>query len=126
MRHSGGLCQAASEILDRSAGIRGNFALCRYFGDRPGTIPGPGERTGLHPEGSNPCRGIRRYRRKRRERFLSDDEIRRLSERLGPTPVAGTEVRRQIPKVGAGWFNDQVRSCAEGGGRGNRRPHCDP
>ena len=37
------------------------------------------ERMGLRPEGSNPCRGIRRYRRKGRERFLSDEEIRRLS-----------------------------------------------
>ena len=40
------------------------------------------ERMGLRPEGSNPCRGIKRYRRKGRERFLSDGEIRRLSERL--------------------------------------------
>ena len=40
------------------------------------------ERMGLRPEGSNPCRGIKRYRRKGRERFLSDDEIRRLCERL--------------------------------------------
>lgn len=37
------------------------------------------EEPGLRPEGSNPCPGIRRYRRKGRERFLSDDEIRRLS-----------------------------------------------
>ena len=37
------------------------------------------EAMGLRPEGSNPCRGIRRYRRKGRERFLSDDELRRLS-----------------------------------------------
>ncbi len=37
------------------------------------------EAMGFRPEGSNPCRGIRRYRRKGRERFLSDDEIRRLS-----------------------------------------------
>ena len=37
------------------------------------------ERMGLRPEGSNPCRNIRRYRRKGRERFLSDDEIRGLS-----------------------------------------------
>ena len=36
----------------------------------------------LRPEGSNPCRGIRRYRRKGRERFLSDEELRRLSRRL--------------------------------------------
>ena len=40
------------------------------------------ERMGLRPEGSNPCRGIRRYRRKSRERFLSDEEVRRLSARL--------------------------------------------
>ena len=40
------------------------------------------ERMGLRPEGSNPCRGIGRYRRKGRERFLSNDEIRRLCERL--------------------------------------------
>ncbi len=40
------------------------------------------EAMGLRPEGSNPCRGIGRYRRKGRERFLSDDEIRRLSKRL--------------------------------------------
>ena len=37
---------------------------------------------GLRPEGTNPCRGIRRYRRKGRERFLSDEELRRLSARL--------------------------------------------
>ena len=37
---------------------------------------------GLRSESSNPCRGIRRYRRKGRERFLSDDEIRRLSAAL--------------------------------------------
>lgn len=37
------------------------------------------EQMGLREEGSNPCRGIRRYRRKGRERFLADDEIRRLS-----------------------------------------------
>ena len=40
------------------------------------------EAMGLRPEGSNPCRGIRRYRRKGRERVLSDDEMRRLSETL--------------------------------------------
>ena len=40
------------------------------------------EAMGLRPEGSNPCKGIRRYRRKGRARFLSDDEIRTLSERL--------------------------------------------
>ena len=37
------------------------------------------EAMGLRPEGSNPCRGFRRYRRKGRQRFLSHDEIRCLS-----------------------------------------------
>ena len=40
------------------------------------------ERMGHRPEGSNPCRGIRRYRRKGRERYLSDEEIRCLGARL--------------------------------------------
>ena len=40
------------------------------------------EAMGFRPEGSNPCRGVRRYRRKGRERFLSDEEVRRLSGRL--------------------------------------------
>ena len=40
------------------------------------------EAMNLRPRGSNPCLGIRRYRRKGRARFLSDEEIRRLSARL--------------------------------------------
>ena len=48
------------------------------------------EADGLRPEGSNPCKGIRRYRRKNRERFLSDAEIGRLGRALreaGPSPT---------------------------------------
>ena len=37
---------------------------------------------GYRPEGSNPCTGIKRYRRRNRERFLNHDEIRRLSRVL--------------------------------------------
>ena len=37
---------------------------------------------GYRPEGSNPCIGIRRYRRKGRERFLSEPELRRLAQVL--------------------------------------------
>ena len=37
---------------------------------------------GYRPEGSNPCTGIRRYRRKGRERFLSEPELRRLAQVL--------------------------------------------
>ena len=37
---------------------------------------------GYRPEGTNPCAGIKRYRRQGRERFLSAAEIRRLGEVL--------------------------------------------
>ena len=55
------------------------------------------EAMGLRPEGSNPCRGVRRYRRKGRERFLSDDEILRLAATLsahsGRQPLQVAAVR---------------------------------
>ena len=56
------------------------------------------ERLGYRPEGSNPCRGIRRYRRKGRERYLSDAEIGRLAatlsahEREWPLQVAAVRL----------------------------------
>ena len=49
---------------------------------------------GFRPEGSNPCKGIRRYRRQGRERFCSVEEVRRLGlvlqrhESRIPTQVA--------------------------------------
>ena len=55
------------------------------------------ERMGFREEGSNPCRGIRRYRRKGRERFLSDAEIRSLALRLdareGEHPLTVAAIR---------------------------------
>ncbi len=53
------------------------------------------ERMGLRPEGSNPCRGIGRYRRKGRERFLSDEEIQRLSA------ILSARAERQVAGVAA-------------------------
>ena len=55
------------------------------------------ERRGYRPEGSNPCRGIRRYRRRGRERYLSDAEIGRLGATLsmheGERPLQVAAVR---------------------------------
>ncbi len=52
---------------------------------------------GYRAEGSNPCTGIRRYRRRNRERFLNDDEMRRLSRvldaRLSQQPLLVAVVR---------------------------------
>ena len=43
----------------------------------------------LRPARTNPCRSVRRYREKKRERFLSPDETRRLGEVLDrPRPKA--------------------------------------
>ena len=44
--------------------------------------PAAGEVYGYRPEDSNPCKDIKRYRRRARERFLSPDEIRRVVEVL--------------------------------------------
>ena len=42
------------------------------------------EAYGYRPEDSNPCAGIRRYRRRGRERFLSNEEIRPPEQGAGP------------------------------------------
>ena len=38
---------------------------------------------GLVADGTNPCRGVRKYKEKKRERFLSRDEYRRLGPGAG-------------------------------------------
>ena len=37
---------------------------------------------GLVADGTNPCKGVRKYREKKRERFLTRDEYRRLGQAL--------------------------------------------
>ena len=52
---------------------------------------------GHRPEGSNPCSGIRRYRRRGRERFLTPEELRELgaalAKREAEAPLPTTVVR---------------------------------
>ena len=52
---------------------------------------------GYRPEDSNPCKDIKRYRRRARERFLSPDEIRRVVEVLnrydGTRPLQAAVIR---------------------------------
>ena len=43
----------------------------------------------LRPAGSNPCRTVRRYKERKRERFLSPDETRRLGEVLDRAEAEG-------------------------------------
>ena len=55
------------------------------------------ERIGHRPQGSNPCRGIRRCRREGRERYLSEEKLRgvarRLSAHQGERPLQVAAVR---------------------------------
>ena len=47
------------------------------------------EAWGLVPAGSNPCRFVKRYRTRRHERFLTEDEFRRLGATLDALQAAG-------------------------------------
>lgn len=46
---------------------------------------------GLRPDGSNPCRHVKKYTEERRERFLSQRELARLGETLSKAESDGTE-----------------------------------
>ncbi len=48
-----------------------------------------GEDWGLISEGGNPCRFVVKYRQRKRERFLTEEEFRRLSRVLGTLEAAG-------------------------------------
>ncbi len=58
------------------------------------------ETYGLRPDGSNPCRGVRRYAERRCDRFLNDEEFRRLGAALRlaevEDPLAAALVRLLI------------------------------
>ena len=48
-----------------------------------------GEAWGLSREGGNPCRSVVRYKRRKRERFLTEQEYRRLGRVLGALEAEG-------------------------------------
>ena len=53
----------------------------------------------LRPDGSNPCRHVKRFREEKRERFLSDIEYQRLGAALKAIEVDGTETASAIAAV---------------------------
>lgn len=53
---------------------------------------------GLRPEGSNPCRHVKRFREEPRERFLSDDEYHRLGAALREVECSGAVA---VPAIAA-------------------------
>ncbi len=54
---------------------------------------------GLRPDGSNPCRHVRRFREEKRERFLSDEEYRRLGEALKKVEQDGSETPAAVAAI---------------------------
>ncbi|MCY4397552.1 MAG: site-specific integrase [Rhodospirillaceae bacterium] len=54
---------------------------------------------GLRPDGSNPCRHVKRFREEKRERFLSDDEYRRLGETLKEVERDGSETPAAVAAI---------------------------
>ena len=54
---------------------------------------------GLRSQGSNPCRYVKRFREKARERFLSDEEYRRLGATLREAESTGTMADSAIAAI---------------------------
>lgn len=52
------------------------------------------EKHGLRVDGSNPCRHVEKYKERKRERFLSQEELARLGEALVAAEEASTRLHR--------------------------------
>ena len=52
----------------------------------------------LRPDGTNPCRHVKRFREEKRERFLSDIEYQRLGAALKEIEVDGTQTASAIAR----------------------------
>src|SRR5205085_8017642 len=57
------------------------------------------EEWGFRPEGTNPRKGIRKYPERKRERFLSTAELRRLGEVLSAMDMERVELPSAIAAV---------------------------
>ena len=53
----------------------------------------------LRPDGSNPCRHVKRFKEKKRERFLSDEEYRRLGATLRDIEADSSETAAAIAAI---------------------------
>lgn len=54
---------------------------------------------GLRPDGSNPCRHVKKYKEEKRERFLSDEEYSRLGDALRKAEAERTETQLAINAI---------------------------
>ena len=71
-----------SEVRDWFASLNGKPAAADRSLPVLSVVLRQAETYGYREKNSNPCKGLRRYRRRGRERFLSQDEFRHLGEAL--------------------------------------------
>ena len=57
------------------------------------------EAWGLRKDGSNPCRHVQKYKEKKRERFLTDDEFHKLGQVLNEIEAEGPEIRSAVTAI---------------------------
>jgi Arm DNA-binding domain/Phage integrase, N-terminal SAM-like domain len=58
------------------------------------------EAWGLRPDGSNPCRHVKKYREEKRDRYLTGDELQRLGGALAQAERAKTESPFVLAAIG--------------------------
>ena len=59
------------------------------------------EAWGLRKDGANPCRFVQKYKERKRERFLTDEEFRRLGQVLNEIEAEGSETLSAVTAVRA-------------------------
>ena len=57
------------------------------------------ERWGLRPDGSNPCRHVQPFKEKKRERYMSSEELARLTQALAAAEEEGSESVHAIAAI---------------------------
>lgn len=57
------------------------------------------EKWGLRPDNTNPCRHVERFPERRRERYLSEEEIARLGEVLGEASTCLMPLDRRLKRL---------------------------
>ena len=57
------------------------------------------EAWGLRKDGANPCRFVQKYKEKKRERFLTEDEFRRLGQVLNEVEAEGSETFAAVTAI---------------------------
>ena len=90
------------ENLRQSTELLGDPARCVHICDREGDIWelfSLAELWELRPDGTNPCRHVKRFKEDKRERFLSDAEYRRLGSALREIEQEGSETAAAIAAI---------------------------